>query len=136
MEISTIFKSFKILQFYNIAARFQISFFYKFLLQFYLLAFLFQVSVTNLVACFWSYNLVTIRLLPDKHLLHSLLIKPALDRKQKVACDNSGTRVSKQNLSKRNNLLGDYFALNVPSRLNPSLLNGNYKLFLTVESHT
>ena len=73
----------------------------KFLLQFYLLTFLFQFSVTNFVACFQSYNFLLqfFCLLSDKQLLHLLLKLAALDRNQKVACPECGTKVSKQNLA-------------------------------------
>ena len=62
-----------------------------------------QFSVTNLLACFqiltiFCYNSTC--LLSDSDSLHFLLKMPALDRNEKLACDNCGTQVSKNNLTR------------------------------------
>ena len=62
-----------------------------------------QFSVANLLACFQILTIFCCNstcVLSDSDLLHLLLKMPALDRNEKLACDNCGTQVSKKNLTR------------------------------------
>ena len=93
---------------------------YNFLLQFFLLAFRYLQ--------FFRYN--SICLLSDRDLLDFLLKMPALDRNVKVACDNCGTLVSKQNVAKHKKKcsVGTLYCSQCPNHSTKSQNDLNYHI--------